>query len=60
MSALHEAYESVARELERCALFMRGMSMDPSIPPHAIEALLSCVDRAETVALNAINKVESE
>jgi hypothetical protein len=35
--------------LDRLALMMRGMCMDPAIPDHAKEALRNAIDDAEKV-----------
>lgn len=49
--------EKLIEELEACANFCRGMALDPSIPQHAREALVSHSRQIDEITEAALRRL---
>lgn len=59
MSIEREIIENLLQNLEHAANFMRGMALDPAIPPHAKQALQSRIENIDGLVERALETLDA-
>jgi vacuolar-type H+-ATPase subunit E/Vma4 len=59
MSIEREIIENLLQNLEGAANFMRGMTLDRAIPPHARAALQSRIEKIDGLVEQVLESLES-